>query len=265
MHPRASILGPLAALSLASFSPVTAHAAQGVGLAWNHCFGEAGAVQNAVFACDTNAGLHSLHGTFRLAAPMSIVVGVEIVVDLAAPTATLPAWWEYRNDGTCRQASMSFQSTPEPADLGCVDWGQGLDIGGIGGYCTLANAMPIGCGLPGQPANRARIKMITAVVPSDAQDLLADQDYFAFALRFDHAKTVGSGACGGCDVPVCIVFNSVNVVGRDNYEQRMITSAFAPGGNAVAWQGGGAGGLPGCLAATAARKSTWGGLKSLYR
>ena len=263
--PRVSRAALGAVLLLALLPSAHARAAQGVNLAWNQCFGDAGAVQNGVFACDTNAGSHVLYGSFVLGAAFPIVIGLEMVVDVESASPTLPAWWEFRNDGTCRTTSLGFEYFPDPLATTCDDWSVGQSAGGLAGYCTLANAMPIGCGLPGQPANRARIKTITAVALQNAQDLIANKPYFAFGLRINHAKTVGAGACGGCATPVCLVFNSVNVVGRFNWDQRMLTNAANPASNVVVWQGGGAGGVPGCLLATTAKKSTWGAVKSLYR
>ena len=256
----------LLCILLAAASPAVA--APGIGLAWNQCFGEAGAVQNAAFACDTNTGSHRLEASFELSSPMSIVIGVEMVFDLASASPTLPSWWQLFYAGSCRPTSLAADFLPDPGDVQCTDWSVGLSAGGLGGYCTAANATPVGCGLPGQPLNTARIKGITAVASQFAQDLAGLHPYFAFGIRINHEKTVGDGACGGCTVPVCIVFNSINVVARNNVENRYLTAPQAPGANFVTWQGGGApvvGTAIGCPAATAVRRSSWGEMKSLYR
>jgi len=246
--------------------PHTVSAAQGVALAWNHCFGAAGAAQNAAFACDTNAGAHVMTGSFRLDQAYPHVIGMEIIIDLASDSPVLPDWWQFKNDGTCRQTSMAANFVPDVSDLVCDDWGAGLQIGGVGGYCTAQ--LVGGCGVPGQAPNTARIKLIEAVAPLDQQDLLANQDYFSFHVVFNHQKTVGSGSCAGCDVPVCIVLNSINVVEQGNVSHRFLSSPIAPSSNFVSWQGGGNpanGGAIGCPAATATRRSTWGNVKSMYR
>jgi hypothetical protein len=110
--------------------------------------------------------------------------------------------------------------------------------------------------------------MINAVPQENAQDLSGGTEYFDFNLNVNNAKTVGTGACAGCTVPVCIVLNSINVVAKGALEQRFISTPTGPGSNYVTWQGGGVPTTPkgtGCPAATATRKSTWGSVKSLYR
>ena len=48
--------------------------------------------------------------------------------------------------------------------------------------------------------------------PVDArQSLFTGNEYFSFALRIRHDETVGDGACGGCEVQMLIVFNSIKV------------------------------------------------------
>ena len=55
----------VAATSLLHIAP--ARAAEGVNLAWDHCFGQGTGVQNLAFACDTEAGSHVMTGSFVLA------------------------------------------------------------------------------------------------------------------------------------------------------------------------------------------------------
>ena len=263
------------AFPLLLLAPSRAHAVQGLALAWNHCHGDAGWAQNADFACNTNVGTHVMVGLFQLASPMETVIGEEIVLDLATASPSLPPWWQLKNTGFCRQLSLSATFIPDPADVGCPDWSAGLSVGGIGGYCTAFNAMPGGCGIPSQPANTARIKLIAAVAGANAQDLLGGQNYFAFSLSINHAKTIGTGSCDGCATPVCIVLNSIMVAAPGAFigdtfvsDQRFITATTAPGSNFITWQGGGGvvgGGGIGCPAATPTRQSTWGNVKSLYR
>src|SRR5262245_49163859 len=234
--------------------------AAGVQLAWSHCVGDAGAIQNAAFACDTNSGTHVIVASFVLGAGMPTVIGTENVIELAAAAPTRPAWWDLRNEGTCRPSSLSHSLVPVSGDVACADWSAGLMAGGIGAYCVSGDQC---VDFPGP--NRARVKVFSAVAPQNAQDLVGGQSYFTFLLTIDHVKTVGAGACGGCDVPVCIVFNSVNVVDRGAFHQRFITGAASPGSDFITWQGGGPVGLQGCPAATSAQRSTWGSVKALYR
>jgi hypothetical protein len=262
-HPRSTRASFVTALSLLLLAPSGAHAAQGLNLAWNHCLGSGLGVQNAVFACDTNSGSHAIIGSYVLANDFPQVIGNEIVLQLASASPALPPWWEFRNPGTCRPTSLSAPLTADPNEAACVDWSQGQQAGGLASYCTAAGE----CVDHPTDLNVARVKVIGAVAPQAAQDLVAGVEYFVFNLVIDHARTVGSGSCAGCSVPVCIVLNSINVVDQANH-MRFLTAPSGPGSNYIAWQGGGVpvvGGISGCPAATATRKSAWGTLKALYR
>jgi hypothetical protein len=235
-------------------------AAQGVGLAWNHCQGEVGAVQNAVFACDTNAGEHVIYGTFMLDAEMSAAFGMDIRLTLVASGGSLPAWWQLRNTGTCRRTSMISRLDPDPAATTCVDWTGGFSqFGASSLYCTSS----VACGA-GLPANTAEILIGVATPENATVDLVANQSYFTFDLHIDHAKTVGAGACGGCSTPVCIDFSQARLETFGGSDIRLITTPTIPGGDVITWQGGGTG-APSCLAVTPTRMSTWGSVKALYR
>ena len=263
MHPRSTRVPFVTALSLLLLAPSGAHAAQGLNLAWNHCLGSGLGVQNATFACDTNSGSHAIIGSYVLASDFPQVIGNEIVLQLATASPALPPWWQFRNPGTCRQTSLTVPLTFDPGDAPCVDWSQGQQAGGLASYCTAAGE----CFDHPTDLNVARIKAIGAVAQQAAQDLAAGVEYVAFNLVIDHARTVGSGSCAGCTVPVCIVLNSINVVDRDN-RMRFLSAPAGPGTNYVSWQGGGVpvvGGVSGCLAATATRRSAWGTVKALYR
>jgi hypothetical protein len=255
-----ALLPSLAAWLLAG--PV--HAAQGVSIAWDHCLAQGTGVQNRNFACDTNSGQERLVGAFRLDQPMSNMIGAEIVIQLAAANATLPSWWTYWYAGSCRQTSLSVNSNADALDTACPDWSNGLMFVGIGTYCTSTGS----CVDRPSSANEARLKLVEAVPQQNPMPVNGGQDYFVFNLVIDHAGTVGAGACAGCDIPVCLVLNSIDVIAIGNVEHRLLTLPSAPGSNFATWQGGGvpvAGGGTGCPAATAARHSTWGAVKSLYR
>jgi hypothetical protein len=252
----------LAATSLLHIAP--ARAAEGVNLAWNHCFGQGTGVQNLAFACDTDAGTHVMTGSFVLATNLDQAIGLEIVVELAAASPALPAWWDLWAAGSCRPTSLTANLVPDPADPACVDWSLGAAQGGLARYCTFGG--PCFSGSPASP-NQAKIILVDAV-PQESAVNLAPAEYFAFHVLIDNAKTTGATACGGCAVPVCIGLNSINVVGKGDIGSRLLTTAGTPGSNFITWQGGAvpaSRSVPGCPAVTAARHSTWGTVKSLYR
>jgi hypothetical protein len=243
--------------------PARALAAQGMNLAWVHCMGDGG-VQNQSFACNTNTGAHIMHGSFVLGSDFPNVIATEIILQLAADSPALPAWWQLKNPGSCRQPYLAGVFLPDPLNVVCVDWSNGQMVGGIGAYCTVT----FPCAAPVPSPNAAVIKAINAVAQSSAMTLTAGVEYYDFSLSISNGKTVGSGACDGCTTPVCIVLNSINVVDIGNLHPRKLTTGTVPGSNFVTWQGGGSpnvGGVIGCPAATPTQRSTWGSVKSLYR
>ena len=243
--------------------PAPALAAQGINLRWTHCYGDGG-VQNLDFACNTNAGIRSMYGSFVLASDMPQVIGSEIIIQLAADSPTLPAWWQFKNTGSCRMAALSVSTFPNLSDIVCVDWAEGQLVAGLGAYCTV----DFPCIAPPPGASVAVIKVINAVPPNAAADLTGGTEYYDFTLNISNTKTVGTGSCAGCTIPVCIVLNSINVVDSGDLHPRFLATATAPGSNYITWQGGGSpnvGGVIGCPAATPARRATWGSVKTLYR
>jgi hypothetical protein len=264
MSPCRGYSGWTLALLLLVAAPTTSFAAQGLNLAWSNCLGEGTGFPNRNFACGSNNGVNVMVGSFELASDLPQVIGTEIILQLASASPSLPDWWRFKNAGTCRQSSMAMNTVLNPVDVVCVDWSQGFAIGGLGAYCT--STFPC-VGAP-SAANVAIVKLIDAVPQENAQDLAGGTEYFDFNLLINNVKTVGTGACTGCQVPVCIVLNSINVVDRGNLHPRFISGPTFPGSDFVTWQGGGVPSTPqgtGCPAATATRKSTWGSVKSLYR
>jgi hypothetical protein len=216
------------------------------------------------FACNSNVGSNVMTGSFVLGSGFVQAIGLEVVLDLASASANLPPWWSLHNAGSCRPTSLGVDLVADPSDVVCQDWSAGQAAGGLATYCTVTGP----CLDHPTSSNVARIKIGSAVAPQANQDLLAGTEYFAFHVSVNHAQTVGTGSCAGCETPVCIVLNSINIVREGGTAARQLTTPTAPGSSFVAWQGGGApivGGVTGCPAATATRRSAWGAVKSLYR
>jgi hypothetical protein len=243
--------------TLLAFSATIASAAQGVNLRWQACFGDGGTL-NRAFACTANTGSSLLVGSFEMGADLPSVSGNEVVIDLAADGPVLPDWWQFRNAGTCRTTSLSFNTTISGAAVNCVDWGNGLSVGGIGAYI-------VGGGGP----NTARIVAAAAVPSSSLSDLFGGTEYFSFNAVINYQKTIGAPSCAGCQVPVCLVFNSLNLTTPVAANNRKLTGPTnGTDSDFATWQGGGnpaSGRGNGCPAATPTRNSTWGSVKSLYR
>ena len=234
----------------------TVAAAAGVGLRWTSCLSDGG-LANKAFACNSNAGTNTLVGTFVTgAAGLAQVSGNEVVIDLASASTPLPAWWQMKNAGTCRQAALTMNFVAPATAANCTDWAVGAAAGGIGAY---------NIGLRGP--NTARLVAALAVAPDNLQDLVSGQEYFSFNVVISNAKTVNG--CAGCLDPVCIVFNSINLTTPVLANNVFLTGpSNGTDANYATWQGGGApvvGAVTGCPQATPTKNKTWSQVKALYR
>jgi len=225
----------------------TAASAAGLSLAWNACHGDGG-VQNLDFACNTNTGNRALVGSFQLASDLANVNSDELVVDLAATSATLPDWWRFLSGGSCRQTALSIAANDVP---NCPDL-----------FVSSASMNIAAYQVGGQSPNFARLLSVNAVTPSGSVNLVGGVEYSLARWTISNSKTVGSPSCAGCTTPVCIVFSSANIVTADQPTGIKLTQPATPGSNYITWQGGGGGFCP---AATPTRNSTWSAVKSLYR
>jgi hypothetical protein len=241
------------ALSLALLLLATSvHAGDGVNLRWDHCFGDAG-TQNKSFACDTNAGSDVLVCSFELFAEVLQATGNEVSIGLSATAPTLPAWWAFRNAGTCRQLSLTMNAALSSTAVACSDWSEGQSLAAILSYNV---------GFHGPSS--AVLKINSAVGLDLAAHLFPGTEYFVCNVVINHAKTVGTGACAGCTVPVCLVFSDkiTTPVAANNV---LLTSSAHPGSFFATWQGPTGPDPFGCPYPLPTQRSTWGAVKSLYR
>lgn len=231
-------------------------------LRWNDCYGDGGAV-NRMFACDTNSGSEMLVGSFLMPQDLSNVVGNEIVVDVGFPGSSLPAWWDFKNAGTCRPTSLAVDFVPPLDAAACVDWAGGQGVGGVAAYTYTV--------YPGY-INFTRIKVASATL--EAMSLSAGQEYFSFRLFINHQKTVGTGSCSGCLLGACIYFRNLKLTTPNPQTDLQLYPGYPTPTwqDALAtWQGGEGvvelsnGTIVACHAATPTRNRTWGEVKSLYR
>src|SRR5215471_558484 len=127
-------------LFIAAWLPLSASIASagGIKLAWNDCLG-AGGASNRTFACDTNVGSNDLYVSFDPPVELPDVNGSNPIIDLFSTSSQLPAWWQFKNAGSCRQTAMSAAPVfDQTAPSGCVDlWGVN-GLAGIAGYFVTA-------------------------------------------------------------------------------------------------------------------------------
>lgn len=248
-----SVMAILAGLSVASAGPSAAGATPGINLAWDEC-GAAGTVDRA-FACDVNTGGNVMIASFVAPAGINLFLGVEVVIDIKSSTDPLPDWWRMRNQtgqtGQCRNGAVVV-SADFLANTVCTDPFGGQGAGGIGTY-------RVGGPAPDADLSRVRLTMAFALAAGNEIPLTEGVEYYGAKVNILNSKTVGTGFCAGCDVPMSITLNGVNVA----------QPAGSPGGDvfvtdpsinrSITWQGG-AGAPPVSTSAT-----TWGQVKSLYR
>ena len=225
---RTRSLALLVALVLAGAPPLSRAAT--LNLRWNACLGDNGAV-NRSFACDTNEGTERLVGSFVLASEMKQVSGAEIVMDVVVAGDALPAWWQFKNAGTCRVGAATW-STDLAADAEhCTDWASGQAVGGFAGYKAGAFG-----------ASSARVIGVSAVPYDELAALNANTEYFAFAFVIHNVKTAGKDACGGCRLGACIALRSIKlttpVVKNDRTLAPDADDNDATAARRVTWQGG---------------------------
>ena len=271
--PRPSLLTCASLVLALAGSARAASSPPGVNIRWDNCYADGGAL-NRTFACDTNTGSERLIISFELDTEMEEMSGIEIYMDLGAAAVTLPAWWQFRNAGTCRQTSLNMNVTLPNGAVNCEDWSSGQAASGIGAY-TIGSLGP----------QTAEIRAAAAVPASALAHLFPGIEYYAVTLTISHAKTVGTGACGGCETPMCIFASTVRlttpVVGGGVVLNRGANSDS----QYATWQNGqptdvhrGPCFFPlgelcqtfhqsfSCvLSTTPTRSSTWGAVKSLYR
>ena len=261
-----------ALLLLTGLAGTAAAAANPYGLnaAWTECWGDGG-TSNRSFACNTNTGFDRLNLSFVVDQPIPNVSGMEMYLQLASESPTLPLWWSMKNAGTCRPTSLALLINTPLLYNNCVDWGAGtLGAAGIGNYV-------IGAAGPNTVTTAA-----ASAVPQGLGLVLAPGvEYFVGTYQINHQKTVGTGACSGCQVAVCILFSHLRIYvdGGSTFYRALTTPANTPNSQVATWQAGQIVSLQhdcfsnglctnsfGCVTPpVSARNNTWGAVKSLYR
>ena len=268
---RPRIAGSLLLLAVAAAPALSAPNPHGLNVAWDQCHGDGG-TSNRMFACNTNSGSERLVLSFVTDQRIENVSGMEMYLQLAADGPTLPSWWSMKNTGTCRPTTPAFTtSPPNPASSVCMDWG-GSFFGVAGISYVIGAAGP----------NTATSTAVVGVPAGLGLAVDPGVQYFTGSYLISHAKTVGTGACSGCQVPVCILYSHMRlfVDGQSGFHRSYTTPANGPNSQVATWQGGQLAGLDhtcdpqtgqctnsfSCVTQpTATRANTWGSVKGLYR
>src|SRR5690349_7218163 len=117
---------------LLAFSASMALAAGGLNLAWGPSCWADNPAASKTWTCATNgATLATFTGSFTVGSDIPDFVGISAVIDLQANSATLPAWWDFFNPGSCRPTSLSVGADFTTTTTSCNDVFAGQAGGGI--------------------------------------------------------------------------------------------------------------------------------------
>jgi len=236
--------------------------AAGLNLAWNQALSEGG-VNAMKFDCASDAGFSELVGTFMANQPHPAFIGCEILLDVQTESTSLPDWWQFNTEGSCRQYSANpsydFRGLRQTV---CSSPYEGSVLGPIANYVTSARPRP-----DFQPGPNVARFFIGVVHLPGTTSLSAGQEYFAFRLAIGHEYSAGAGACQGCLVPACLILTEIKVYddvpiapnGQESPPPSYERITTVAQGNLVSWQDAG----PGCQPTV--KNRTWGQLKSVYR
>jgi hypothetical protein len=245
-----------------------AHAA-GVFLKWDACHADGGAAART-FACDTNTGNEILVCSVALDAALSGLNGFDARIVGQSASGSLPAWWTFKNSGSCRINAATFLTSP--AGTNCPSPFPATPFGGLSYTTNVPTAGAI------------RFNVVAAVPGGSEGAAVAGQEYYLFSLRISHDKTVGAGFCSGCQEPMCLGVGYLELTATGSTDPAValpMSNAALDQGHLVSWQNSVPGGVYAyqinppfghtvdfamtCNGTTPARRSTWGTVKSLYR
>lgn len=245
-------------LLLAALSCCAAPAsAQGINLFWDDC-GASGSLRKT-FACDTNTGAHVLVGSFIAPGFLTSVNGMTATLELQSACPAYPDWWRTRT-GYCRSGSINsnFDFTSGPTS--CFDFWQG------GAFGTASM---------GDPAGRRALVTVQCALPlldSRIGPIEEGTHVYAFKMVILNAKTVGPGACAGCQDDLCLVLSSILIHQTPGTPEGNRYLGDPDLSQVASWQGGdwywnhlepGGNCVGDCP--TPARARSWGQIKGHYR
>lgn len=221
--------------------------AAGINLSWDDC-GTFGLAQKN-FACNTNSGTDQLFCSVVPSIAMTSLNGVECVVTITTPAATLPAWWQ-KQTGGCH-AGAPATTTVFTGSVNCIDpWG-------ANGFASANYDYPV----TGYGPDMGRIRTIATRL-SGTFAINNSSEYYVTKIGINHTKSTGTGACAGCTTSACIILQSIKLSGPGTSAPTQTLSNPVTRQHVI-WQD--AAPLVGCPGATPTRNRTWGEIKTLYR
>ena len=243
-----------AGLAISGSAPIVAaqppdhppYVAPSMNLAWSDCSNDGlGGTSNMSFACNTNTGdTFKLFASVRPPSGITDYTGNACTLDLQSATAgSFPLWWQF---GGCRLAS-ALAAAPSSAQTTCPDLSTLPHFGGIDYNFT-------------NYPNRARLRTAYSIEGGASHPLDSLLEQTVLAITVNRSRTVNTGSCSGCTVPLCIVWSSILIDRQTGPDVTLITAGERYW---ATWQGASQS-VP-CPAATPVQSRTWGQVKSLYR
>lgn len=232
----------------------SAMAQSGLGLYWTDC--SLGGTSVATFACDVNSGGHAIIASVIIPQTMPQFTACSAIIDLTFEDPALPAWWQTAS-GQCRANAITVSY--DPAILN--NFSQCPDI--WAGSLNLSVFQPQqGTNVQGHAVNTLRLNSGAAIPAGQEIEVVADGTELTLCrININHTKSVGTGACAGCNIAACIVFNEAKAQQPAGQFSSTIVNE-APGlSRWLTWNGS----PTNCPDGTPTRNRTWGAVKSLYR
>jgi hypothetical protein len=197
----------LGVIVLLATSSVATAQTSGINLSWDNCGRGRSTGQ-------TSCGLHRLgRGEQILYASFVAPAGVTLKsatlwLGLVSATPILPAWWTIGAPPSCRTIASAMTSSFTSSCASATDYWATITGGPFGLPATYIQDPA-----PGTPhmvpgSNHAGISAQVAVDNNLAYQLTEGQEYYLMTLTFSNS---GSTTCNGCDTPVCILFNLVEL------------------------------------------------------
>ncbi len=166
-------------------------------LSWDQCGSFGTALKT--FACNSNTGTgFTFVGSFVPPPGVDELIGMSARIRIAS-TEALPDWWKH-GPSACRanDAAVSFGFV---AGTECIDpWRAGQATGNF--------SYSVGYDGP----NTALMQVVCAMAPENRKATESDREYDAFKVLIQRTRTTGVGACAGCNVPVGITLEQIQLM-----------------------------------------------------
>ena len=220
-------------------------------LTWEGC--AANGIHDQSNVCLINVGSTPLYTAFVLDVPIDDVVGIQVTIDLQHSAPAMPDWWRMQGAGDCRDGALHVSGVFGVEEAACSDPWRGLGGGEVLYDVGVAPRSPSQAHLIG-----------TWAIPADsARTLSAGVMYHGLKFLIDNTRSVFPGECVGCNQPVCLVLNRIELLREFGATPPVVALELSGPDDAhrATWKGG----AGASCEAVPVRSRTWGQIKSLYR